>query len=207
VNETLCILSDGVDRLIRAGPGGLLWSRGIDSGRVLSRALKLFTSPVNASVDELLAPEIPEPLLFVPDTTDAGVGDVLFGLTLSTSGVHLLRSVCQGIAFHYRSQLLSDDKGVNVESLHLCGGMFEHRTICRIYAHVFNLPVARLRKGAGQKLLPLLKLNDHAVFLETLQNFRETPLFEPDHALHIRYTHHYKRYSSLKRDTILYNKG
>jgi sugar (pentulose or hexulose) kinase len=207
VNETLCILSDGVDRLIRVGPEGLLWSRGIDSGRVLSRALKLFTSPVNASVDELLAPEVPEPLLFIPDTTDAGVGDLLFGLTLSSSGVHLLRAVCQGIAFHYRSQLLSREKGIEVESLNLCGGMFEHRTICRMYAHVFNVPVARLRKGAGRELAPLLKLRDHAAFLETLQNSRKTPLLEPDPALHIRYTHHYKRYSSLRRDTILYNKG
>jgi sugar (pentulose or hexulose) kinase len=169
--------------------------------------MELFATPGYDFLDDLLQPEDPEPLLFVPGTEDSWTGDVLFGITLSSGGIHLVRALCQGIAFHYRSQLVADEEPSRAEFLYVCGGVFEHFRFCQILAHVFNTPVVTLREGAVQKLMPLLVSDEGAqiAFLEALRKFRRLPPHDPEPALHARYLHHYKRYSSLKRDTILYN--
>jgi sugar (pentulose or hexulose) kinase len=170
--------------------------------------MELFSTPGYGSPDELLQPEEPEPLLFIPEAEDSGRGDVLFGITLSSGGARLVQALCQGIAFHYRSKLIAEGKPSRAELLYVCGGIFEHLRFCRILAHVFNTPVTTLCEDALPHLIPFLDSGEglEIAFLETLQKFRKLPPHDPDPSLHARYLNHYKRYSSLKRDTILYNK-
>jgi hypothetical protein len=74
---------------------------------------------------------------------------------------------------------------------------------------VCNTQVIALREEAAQSLIPLLESGEGArdPFRKALQEFRTLPPYEPDPALHARYLHYYKRYSSLRRDTILYKRA
>jgi sugar (pentulose or hexulose) kinase len=182
--------------------------RGLDIGRTLGWATNTFCRSENLEdADRMLSPGDPEDLIFIP-----GKSEMLFGLTLSSGSTHLLRSVCQGIVFYYYDLFDRPGGRYHEGPLYVCGRVFSMQNLCSMFSYVFNLPLTRLEPGYAEELTalltttpPLLPGNPEA-FRRILSDDRNETLL-PDFSIHNRYKLQYKRYSSLRRDTILNNEG
>jgi len=205
VDETLFIFSDsdgGCDKVFRIGNDASTSEKGLDSSKHVSRAMAMFVTAGHGDVDQLLMPEEPEQLIYIP-----GTWEILFGLTLASSGIHLFRAVCQGLAFFYYDLLINHEIHTPARALYVCDGAFNHKKFCQIFAHVYDIPVTILRTGSDRTLMPYLERETvPSSFSEVLLSTFGATL-QPESALHTRYMQLHKQYSSLKRDTILYNKG
>ncbi len=127
----------------------------------------------------------------------------LYGLTLSHTGIHILRALLESIAYEIRFNIESMHKGgASIEKIRLSGGASQNLVLCKIISDVLQIPVEIFKEAEASSwgLFCLVKNNlEPSRGLENIHStlgFHITRL-EPHSDLKDIYDGIYKKYIKL----------
>jgi sugar (pentulose or hexulose) kinase len=169
---------------------------GLNTEKLVYWVSGIFSSKEKFDLNDIIVANKPGSLLFLP-----GHSDLLFGLTLNTKGIEIIRSVFEGIAYFYYSLFKAGGMDIIPAQVFVQGGTFRFDSFCQQCAHIFNKKVSRMLDTSHNILGALKKLIKSGITDSPhLPKIVIEKSFKPIPESHRAYERAFQRYWSLYND-------
>lgn len=149
-------------------------------------------------------PEAEDPLFYFPwmagtrgDLPSHKEGGAFVGLTPRHRGEHIFGVIMEGVAFSFKSCLLSMEgtMGLSIAEIAMCGGGSRSRKWMKLFANILGRPI-HVFSTPDAEAVGAAVLAGHFIRKTWIQTPREDAVFFPDEALKKRYEEKYKKWQS-----------